>query len=128
MNTRPCQWMVGLLLMAGAAWAATPVAQVPLKTFGYHSQTVSPSPGAPGAVVANASASDFSVQDTQLSAEDTRYLDEHVTEPTSLLPRGLYTKDLPGGAEVTAFGPFAPAIPTDPHPEQARFTFIGLTW
>lgn len=112
--------------------AATPVAQEPLKAFGYRTSTVSTTVGdslalPPNPADANAP-SQFSNQGTQLSTEDLRYLDEHVTEPASILPHGLYTKDLPSGAEVTAFGPFAPTVPGDPHSDLARFTLIGLNW
>lgn len=125
--------MVGLLALAGTALAATPVAQEPLKAFGYHSQPVSNASGATATVAAKPAsrpgdADQFTAQNSELSAADLRYLDEHVTAPKSLLPHGLYIQDLPSGAQVTAAGPFAPAIPGDPHSEQARFTLIGLNW
>jgi hypothetical protein len=125
--------MVGLLALAGTALAATPVAQEPLKAFGYHSQPVSHASGAivtvaPRPANRPVDADQFTAENTQLSAEDLRYLEQHVTAPTSVLPHGLYTQELPSGAQVTAAGPFAPPIPGDPHSQQARFTLIGLTW
>lgn len=112
--------------------AATPVAQEPLKAFGYRTSTVSNTIGdslaTPPSQAETNAPSQFSSQGTQLSPEDLRYLEEHVTESPSILPHGLYVKELPSGADVTAFGPFAPPIPGDPHSDLARFTLIGLNW